>query len=244
MTGPFLRGKRHWYEGDTRAAVAALEEITGPLEIGDERLARSAGGPYESLILGVLGDDLELTVPFATAAGRLWAAFPGRYAIDALGLRRTLAPADVEWLYGGAADGLLTSDPAEHDLVARVVLPDELPAVVERERLEALMASAQAAGAWEAFVAEHPDLVANQLLDRAFYPARVMRGPMALDRLDRIAELQPGLLDAVADTLEGWDAEEVVRGGMRSDGPPECRDHLVEALRSRDFDVLPSDCLP
>src|SRR5690242_21497154 len=100
----------------------------------------------------------------------MWAAFPGSYVLDAL-VRR--GGGDAEWLYAAAADGLLSYEPADYNLVARIVVPETLPDTVDRDRLDALMASAEAGQAWEAFVATHADLVANLLLDRAFYAARV-----------------------------------------------------------------------
>jgi hypothetical protein len=241
VAGPFLHAKRHWYERETGEAIARLEEITGPLEVGEDSVARGAGLPFEVFVAGVLADDLEITLPFGTVAGRLWAAFPGSYAIDAL-VRR--GGGDAEWLYAAAADGLLSNDPADHELVARVVLPETLPEAVDRDRLEALMASAEAAEAWDAFVATHADLVASLLLDRAFYAARVMDSSMVRFRLGQIAEAQPRVAEVAAGALADWDAAEVVRVGMRSDGPLDCRDELVEALRSGDFDELSSDCLP
>jgi hypothetical protein len=244
VAGPFLHAKRHWFERETSEAIARLEEITGPLELDEGSVARGAGMPFEVFVAGVLADDLQITLPFATVAGRMWAAFPGSYAIDALVRRGAADPGDLEWLYAAAGDGLLSSDPADYELVARIVVPETLPGAVDRDRLEALMASAEAAEAWEAFVATHADLVANLLLDRAFYAARVMDASMVRFRLDRIAAAQPRVAELAAAALAGWDAEEVVRVGMRSDGPPDCRDELVEALRGGDFDELSSDCLP
>lgn len=242
MAGPFLHAKRHWYERETSEALARLEEITGPLEI--DGAERGAGLPFEVFVAGVLADDLAMTLPFSTVAGRLWAAFPGSYVFDALVRRGADEPGDLEWLYAAAADGLLSTVPADYELVARIVVPEALPDAVDRDRLEALMASAEAAEAWEGFVATHADLVANLLLDRAFYAARVMDASMIRFRLGRIAEAQPRVAEVAAGALAGWSAEEVVRVGMRSDGPPDCRDELVEALRSSDFDELSSDCLP
>jgi hypothetical protein len=239
VAGPFLHAKRHWLEHETGEAIARLEEITGPLEV--DGAERAAGLPFEVFVAGVLADDLQLTLPFGTVAGRMWAAFPGSYALDAL-VRR--GGGDAEWLYAAAADGLLSYEPADYNLVARIVVPETLPDTVDRDRLDALMSSAEAGQAWEAFVATHADLVANLLLDRAFYAARVMDASMVRHRLGLIAEAQPRVAELAAEALAAWDAEEVVRVGMRSDGPPDCRDELVEALRSGDFDELSSDCLP
>lgn len=92
------------------------------------------------------------------------------------------------------------------------------------------------------WVAAHPDLVANLLLDGVFYRARVTGRLMVLDRLDRIAEEEPELLEPAAAALAEWDPEDLARVGMRVSNPA-CAAMLIEVLRSRDFDALPEECV-
>jgi hypothetical protein len=227
---PVLRAKHAFYEGDVRGAVSTLEEILGEraLYVSDEVASSRAGLPFESFLTGLLADPHHLMVPFEQAIGRMWSAFPAQYAIQALTLREQFA-GDAEeaasaLLEEAARDGLLTSRP---DRVAQVTPPE---------------GRAAADGDYRSWVTAHPDLVASLLLDAVFYRARVVDRSMALDRLDRVADEQPELLEPAADALAEWDPEIVARVGMRVSDPA-CAAMLVEVLRSGDFDALPEGCV-
>ena len=185
--------------------------------------------PFESFVSGLLADPHHLLVPFETAIGRMWSAFPAQYAIQTLTLRANYAGDAAEGanalLEEAARDGLLTSEP---DRVAQVIPPEGRDTVTDRDY-----------GPW---VAAHPDLVASLLLDAVFYRARVKNRSMALDRLDRVADEQPELLKPAADALAEWDPQTVARVGMRVSDPG-CAAKLIEVLRSGDFDALPDGCV-
>lgn len=243
MLSPFLHAKHCWYRDEGRETIAHLEQIVGggAFDLSDRDLATRTGLAFEGFVTGLLESDAHLRVPFARAVAWLWGAFPGRYAIEAMEHRGEL---DAEWLRAAAADGLISTDPAEFGLVAKVVLAP-VPPVIERAVLEEEIAAARAGGALERFIRADPDRTASLFLDAVFHRARVMSAVMVLDRLDVIAEVQPEVVDVAADTLARWDPEEVVRIGMRSQsGGPECAAALIEALRRRDFDALPAACLP
>jgi hypothetical protein len=228
MLSPFLRAKDQWERGDAEASLATLEQLLGPdsLYVSGSFASERAAGPFEGFVAGLLADDDHLLVPFADAIMTLWRAFPAQYAIDALALRDAISgdarAAEEALLAEAARDGLLTR---EHERIAQVVPRGEA-------------ASSTDYGPW---VAAHQDIVASLLLDFVFHRVRVMDRSMVLDRLDRVANRQPELLEPVADTLAGWDPAEVARVGMRVEDPA-CTGELIAALRSRDFDALPDRC--
>jgi len=236
VLSPVLRAKHCWYRDEGREALAHLEAVAGAFDVSDSDLDAAIGLAFEGFLAELLANAAD-----DDAIARLWDAFPGRYAIEALEARGEL---DAAWLRAAAADGLLSTDPADFGLVAKVVLAP-VPDVIEPERLSADIAAAEASGAWERYIRAQPERTSSLLLDAVFHRARVMRPVMVLDRLDVIAGAQPGVIDVVADTLAGSDPEEVARVGMRVDsGSPDCAARLVQALRSRDFDALPAACLP
>lgn len=241
MLSPVVRAKYHWFRRESREAIANLEEIVGEaaLNVPDDVLASRRELPFEAFLIGLLINDDRLRVPFSSAVERLWQAFPGHYAIAALEVR---GERDAEWLYAAAADGLVSTDPADHDRIGKVALVP-VPDVIDRARLDAAIAAARERGAWDVFVTGHPDLMASLFLDTVFYPVRVMDAGMVRHRFGLIAEAQPEVLDLVADTLARWDPDEVARVGMRSESG-DCATSLVEALRSRDVNALPATCLP
>jgi hypothetical protein len=243
VLSPFLRAKHCWYRDDRREAIAWLEAILGDgaLYVSDYDLAASAGVTFEAFVIGLLKTDDHLMMPFGAAIERVWHAFPGRYAIHALELR---GERDPEWFHAAAANGLISTDPADHDRVAKVVLVP-VPDVIDRARLDSEIAAAQGDGAWRGFIRAHADVTSNLFLDAVFYRARVTHAAMVRDRLTVISEAQPEVIDLVADTLAGWDPEAVARIGMRVEsGSRDCATSLIDALRRREFDALPAACLP
>ena len=232
-----LRAKHCWYRDEGESALAHLDQVAGPgaFRIAGGDVAARTGLAFEGLLADLLEDDALLAIPAQTVIGRLWEAYPGRYAVAALDARGAL---DADWLRAAAAAGLLSVDPAEDGLVAKVVLAP-VPEAIDRNELIAAIAAA--GGAWERYVRASPDRTAGLLLDAAFFRARVMHRSMVLDRLDAIATAQPEAIDVAAGALAAWEPEEVARVGMRlHPGNAPCADALIAALRSRDFDALPA----
>lgn len=243
MLSPFLRAKHHWYRDEGRQAIAALAEVAGEdaFYISDYDLDYRMRLPFEAFATGMLASDHHLMEPFDTAVTRLWREFPGSYAVDALARR---GKTEAEWLDAGARDGLLSTDVADLGRLAKVVLAP-IPEPLDAARLRAEIAEAEASDAWSKFIRAHPSVTANVFLDTVFYPAEVMAPEMVRDRIHVIGEDQPEALDVVADTLEGWDPEEVARIGMRVEaGNRDCTAALIDALRHRDAGALPPECVP
>jgi hypothetical protein len=238
---PYLRAKHSWYQGELRGAVAYLEEILGEgaVSIPDSDLGYRRSSPFESVLLGVLAHEDRLTLPFGLAAQRLWQAFPNPYVVIAWWMRGESA--DARWLQDGLADGLFSDDIEDRFGVAKVLLRS-LPDEFDTSPMLAPIAHAQASGAWERYVHEHREVTANLFLDHVFYAARVMAPEIILDRLEGVDRRQFGMLDLVAETLSGWDPEEVAWIGMRVESASaRCTERFIEVLRSRDFGALTAD---
>jgi hypothetical protein len=259
---PFLRGKHAWERGERSAAVGYLEEILAEphglpvLYLPPHLLDEHAAMTFE-LFVAVLVTDRFLLIPFAPAIGRLWSALPAQYILLCMDQRQAfegdLDDAALEIVYDAAENGLLSSDRADYDRVAKVLFRpmdyQHLAARLDLARLETLRRSAATRGAWEAYVDTHGELVANVFMYTVFHRGRVMHVATVQDVLRRIRETQPKAVEVTVRTLKQWigagvDLSDVARVGIgNAAASADCIVDLVAVLEGADFSAFAAACL-